>query len=168
MKTIEGYDILKTVLELIVDELTEKQPGYEVISLRFAEIVFMSTVRQYYIKKGRHEKNLLSDEAIYKAVNYIHKNLDDNLSLEKLSRLSGLSRTLFIDRFKKATNQTPFQYIKTWRMTKAKYFLKYSELSLNEISDAIGYHSSSAFSRVFKEVFDISPKKFQREQVTSS
>ncbi len=159
----DRFDLMNSVLELIIDELKAKKAGYKLVSLRFSEILFVSILRHFYLHVIDDSKaNLLNDEAIYNSVNYIHTNIHADLSIQKLSRYSGISRTLFIERFKNSVGYTPLGYIKSWRMTKAKQLLKYSELSLGDISEQVGYASPSAFNRVFKQTFDISPKRFRR------
>lgn len=159
------FDLMNTVLELIIEELSTKKAGYQIVVLRFAEILFVSILRHYYLKLSSNTPattNFLKDEAIYKSVNFIHHNIHATLSIEKLSRYSGISRTLFIERFKKSVGNTPLGYIKTWRMTKAKQLLKKSDFTLGEITEQIGYTSPSAFNRAFKQTFEISPKRYRR------
>ncbi|NAY91670.1 helix-turn-helix domain-containing protein [Muricauda sp. JGD-17] len=155
------FDLVKTILDIIVEELSTKEMGYEIVTLRFAEILFVSILRQFYLKQTQSKTNLFKDRAIYNSVNYIHNNLAASLTIDKLSQFSGISRTLFINRFKESIGNTPLAYIKTWRMTKAKQLLKYSALTLDEISEQVGYASASAFNRVFKQTVGVSPKKFR-------
>jgi len=155
------FDLMDNVLNHIIDELSKEQIGHKTIIIRFAEILFVSILRHYYLNQSTSKINLFNDEAIYKSVNYIHNNLSSNLNIENLSRYSGISRTLFIERFKKSVGNTPLSYIKNWRMTKAKQLLKCSDLSLSEIGEQVGYSTTSAFNRVFKNTFDISPNRFR-------
>ncbi len=157
------YEVLSSVLEMIIDEMSTKQAGYMIVTLRFAEILFVSILRHYYINQSSMNFNLFKDEAIYNSVNYIHNNINNVLSLELLSKKAALSRTLFIERFKKSVGTTPLSYIKTWRMTKARQLLKYSEYSLRDIGQMIGYRSSTSFNRVFKQTFNISPVKYRMQ-----
>lgn len=156
------FDLIDNVLNHIIDEFSKKQLGHQTIIIRFAEILFVSILRHYYSNQSASKINLFNDEAIYKSVNYIHNNLSSTLNLENLSRYSGISRTLFIERFKKSVGNTPLSYIKNWRMTKAKQLLKYSDFSLGEIGEKVGYSTTSAFNRVFKNTFDISPNRFRK------
>lgn len=155
------FDMINAILDLMIEEVSEKKLGHEVVILRFAEILFISILRHHYLKQSRASVNLFKDRAIYRAVNYIHNNIQEGLTIEKLCLHSGISRTLFIERFKNSVGNTPLGYIKSWRMTKAKQLLKYSDFTLNDISDQVGYGSASAFNRVFKQTFNISPKKFK-------
>ncbi|WP_190810414.1 AraC family transcriptional regulator [Flagellimonas sp. S3867] len=155
------FDMINAILDLMIVELSEKKLGHEVVTLRFAEILFISILRHYYLKKATSSMNLFKDQAIYRAINYIHNNIQEALTIEKLCLHSGISRTLFIERFKNSVGNTPLGYIKSWRMTKAKQLLKYSDFTLNDIGEQVGYGSTSAFNRVFKQTFNISPKKFK-------
>ncbi len=155
------FDLIDTVLNAIIDELSKKQVGHKTIIVRFAEILFVSILRHYYQNQPASKTNLFKDEAIYKSVTYIHNNLNNNLTIEILSRFAGISRTLFIQRFKKSVGNTPLSYIKEWRLTKAKQLLNFSDLSIVEISVLIGYNSPSAFNRVFKNTYHISPNRFR-------
>lgn len=155
------FDMIDNILNNILNELSQQIIGYKTITIRLAEILFISILRHYYTKQSMEQINLFNDEAIYKSVNHIHSNLNSDLNIETLCRFAGVSRTLFIQRFKKAVGNTPSSYIKNWRMVKAKQLLKHSKLSLGEIGEQIGYANASAFNRVFKNTFDISPKKFR-------
>ena len=155
------FDLIDNVLNHIIAELGQEQIGHQSIIIRFAEILFVSILRHYYLSQSTTKINLFKDEAIYRAVNFIHKHLNATLTIEKLARLSGISRTLFIERFKKSVGNTPLSYIKAWKMTKAKQLLKHSDLSVAAIGEQIGYNSASAFNRVFKKTFDISPNRFR-------
>ncbi|MGW9684580.1 AraC family transcriptional regulator [Flagellimonas sp. 2504JD1-5] len=160
------FDMINSILDLMVEELSEKRLGYEVVTLRFAEILFISILRHYYLNQVQTKVNLFKDKAIYQAISYIHNNIHDVLTLEKLCLHSGISRTLFIERFKNSVGNTPLGYIKSWRMTKAKQLLKYSDFTLAEISEQVGYGSASAFNRVFKQTFRVSPKNFKNLALT--
>ena len=156
------FDLIHAIFELIVDEMDNRRPGYEIISLRFAEILFISIIRHYYLHQNQGKMNLFKDEAIYQAVNYIHKELGNSLNIETLSRQVGLSRTLFIERFKQAVGETPLKYITNWRMVKAQHLLKNTNMSLTEISEKIGYASEPSFNRVFKQTYHITPGKYRQ------
>jgi 2-isopropylmalate synthase len=46
-------------------------------------------------------------------------------------------------------------------MNEATRLLKESDLQIAEIADAVGYNNIQHFNRVFKEIYDISPKSFR-------
>ncbi len=151
------FDLIYSIFELLLDEWNQKRPGFQIVSLRLAEILFISIIRHYYTHQAESTINLFKDEAIYKVVDFIHRELNTVLNIEKLARHAGLSRTLFIERFKQSVGATPLQYIINWRMTKAKYLLKTTDLSLAEVGAQVGYSSEASFQRVFKGMFGVTP-----------
>lgn len=158
------YDLIYSMFELILEEMTLEKPGYETVSIRLAEILFISVIRHYYLHQASKKLNLFKDELIYEAVNIIHKELATPWNIEKLARRLGVSRTLFIERFKNAVGETPMKYITQWRMTKARYLLKKTDLPLPQISEKVGYYSETAFNRAFKQICGISPGKFRQSE----
>lgn len=155
------FDLIYSIFELLVEEMNLKKAGYETVSLRLAEILFISIIRHFYLQQSKDQLNLFKDELVFKTIDLIHKKLGEEWSIEKLARQAGVSRTLFIDRFKKAVGESPMKYVANWRLSKAKFLLKNSNLSLNQIGEQIGYLSETSFNRAFKQKFNISPGKFR-------
>lgn len=48
-------------------------------------------------------------------------------------------------------------------MDRAANLLKYSEASISEISDYIGFYSQSHFGKVFKQYKKMTPKEFREK-----
>ncbi len=73
----------------------------------------------------------------------------------------GFSRSSFYRKFVSLTGNAPHQYIKKFRLRKAAELIKEGKLSLNEISDQVGFSAPSNFSAFFKKEFGVSPKEFK-------
>ena len=78
-----------------------------------------------------------------------------------------LSGRTFIRRFKKATQNTPFEYIQRVKVEAAKKRFETSTLHINEVMYDVGYNDEKAFRKTFKKFTGLSPleyrKKFNRE-----
>lgn len=99
--------------------------------------------------------------AIVKVRKYILKNIGSDLSLEKLSEISGL-KTAYLSRlFKEECNITISDFIKKQRIEEAKYMLENSQMPIVEISESLGFESHSYFSSVFKNAVGISPTAYR-------
>ena len=155
-------DLIQSMLELIMEELDQQQIGYQIVSGRLAEVLFISIIRHYYIHQTAEKLNLFKDTLISQAVEIIHQDLSINWSIEQLARQVGISRTLFIERFKSALGAPPFTYITNWRMTKAKYLLRHTDNPLAAIAEQLGYQSETAFNRAFKNHSTSSPGRFRK------
>jgi AraC-like DNA-binding protein len=153
--------VTNNIMQLLIDELSNEFYKNQIIIRRLAEILFISVLRLYLSGQESSKVSIFSDQNIYQSLIYIHENLNSKLSIELLTKHLGISRTAFIKRFGKVVGTTPLQYIKEWRLTKAKQLLKYSELSLTEIGEFVGYDSPISFNNAFKNSFKITPHKYR-------
>jgi AraC family transcriptional regulator len=91
------------------------------------------------------------------ALEYVHENLDKNLSLREIAAVSGVSANYFTYLFKQATGYSLHQYVIRQRIEKAKILLLGSGLSIGEIAIRVGFYDSSHFNRHFKRVTGLTP-----------
>ncbi|MDN5211091.1 AraC family transcriptional regulator [Fulvivirgaceae bacterium BMA12] len=154
------FDLLRNIAENLIEELNEQKPGYQLVTLRLADILLISVIRHYYLKNDR-QINFLKDPIIYEALNIMHANLAVNWNIEKIIKELGISRTLFIEKFKKTMGETPIKYLSRWKLNEARSYLKSSSEPIHQIGYAVGYQSEAAFIRAFKKEFAISPHKFR-------
>ena len=161
-----AYSFLNMVIYLI-----EKYYGREVAiwCSKMAEIDFdRIDQNQFIIFSGQKDHN---DHIIKEIQTYIEKNLQEKLSVEELAKKSVTSSRNFIRRFKKATRNTPFEYIQRVRIEAAKKNLESSTLNIAEVMYSVGYSDEKAFRKVFKKYTGLSPlsyrRKFNREMALS-
>ncbi len=93
---------------------------------------------------------------------YINDNLNENLSLAQMSQIAQMSPHYFATLFKQSIGIAPHQYITKCRIEKAKSLLASRELSVTQISDAVGFKSQSHFAKVFCKYVGITPRKFKQ------
>jgi len=105
-----------------------------------------------------------SDFEIRKAVEL---NLTNNLTLDELAFLCHTSISTFKRKFVKIYNETPSQYFLQQKMKIAKSLLLQNE-NPSEVFYKIGYENHSSFSKSFKQVYGLSPKQFQKQDLTVS
>ena len=63
----------------------------------------------------------------------------------------------FEKRFKKATNNTPIEYIQRVKIEAAKKFFENSRKNVNEVMYDVGYNDIKAFRTVFKKITGLYP-----------
>jgi len=101
------------------------------------------------------------DDGILKAQQLMETHLGENLSMENLAGRVGISPRHFIRRFKKATGESPLQYLQQIRIEKAKKIMETRPDTVEEITRAIGYENSSTFRKVFKKFNGLSPREYR-------
>lgn len=67
---------------------------------------------------------------------------------------------------KKELNQNFSDYLWKLRLEKAKELLEQTDMSVDEISSAVGYISASSFRRKFKQEIGLTPSQFRETSVT--
>lgn len=65
--------------------------------------------------------------------------------------------------FKQATDLTPGQYIRNFRITKARHLLESSMLPIEKVAQQCGYDHANSFTRIFKQTYGMTPRKYRRQ-----
>jgi transcriptional regulator GlxA family with amidase domain len=78
---------------------------------------------------------------------------------------SGLSERSFLRRFKKATGQSPLEYIQTLRIEEAKQLLETSDEPLDAIAAEVGYSEASAFRHLFRKLVGVTASVYRRKHL---
>ncbi len=99
---------------------------------------------------------------INNVIDYIDGHIDEKINLEKLSQIAYFSPFHFHRLFCAILNETPLDYLNRTRLQKAANILVMNPgLSITETAYNCGFQSPAAFSRSFKNYFDISPKEYR-------
>jgi AraC family transcriptional regulator len=107
-----------------------------------------------------------------RVLKYINDNLENDLSLVKLSETACFSQYHFHRLFNSFLGETPNDYVKRLRLEKAANLLIYQkQLSITEIAHKCGFSSSATFARSFKEYFNYNAsewRQFGHDQYTNA
>jgi len=96
-----------------------------------------------------------------RVIAYIDARLSDTISLEDLASVAGVSRFHFHRQFKKSLGVTPHDYILRARIERAKGLLLESDLTVGEVSGAVGFVDQSHFSHTFRRLTAMTPRNFR-------
>ena len=100
---------------------------------------------------------------IARAIEFLSSRLSEPVTIEDMAAQVGMSRAAFHRKFKQATTMSPIQFVKAMRLNQAA--MRIAEgMTVNEAATAVGYVSSSQFSREFKRMYGQSPKQWSRSQ----
>ena len=96
----------------------------------------------------------------------VQTNIEKNISIADLAFLCNLSLSTFKRRFVKIYGTSPNKWILQRRMEMAKELLRQPGEKPGEVSYKVGYENHSSFTQSFKQAFGITPKDFQKQQLT--
>ncbi len=113
------------------------------------------------ISPSNAQKSSSNDCRISDALNYIHANYREQISVETLSKTAGYSESRFDRIFKLSTGATPIQYLNNIRLEYATDLLRATSLSVTEIAVSCGFNDPLYFSRSFKKKYSCSPSEYR-------
>jgi AraC family transcriptional regulator len=100
------------------------------------------------------------DEMILPILVYIQTHLEEELSLDKLSKKAGWSAYHFHRVFHETVGETLKSYVTRLKLEKAAFSIQHCDASLMDVSLELGFTSYETFSRSFKKHFGITPRNF--------
>ncbi len=155
---------LNIALDFIDFESIHREPGATSMINRLSEVMFIQTLR-YYMKNSPTDTLFLAalnDRYIRKSIEEIHNNPRKKWKLNDLAKVSGLSRTIYAERFNKLTGTTPIHYLTQWRVEKAKKFLKNESISIDDVALQVGYSAGTSFQKTFKKLTGLTPSAYRK------
>lgn len=99
---------------------------------------------------------------IIDSVNYLNENLEYLPTVKELADRAMVSEVYFRKLFKECYQKSPVEYRNELRLNRAKSYLEHGEISIQEISDTLGYATVSHFIKEFKKRYGYSPLKFKK------
>ncbi|MES3017941.1 MAG: AraC family transcriptional regulator [Bacteroidota bacterium] len=122
---------------------------------------------QLYSKTSRLHENAKNGvrmdiiKRIAMAKDFIISNHEKNIKLEDISSVACLSVSHLIRIFRLIYNKSPYQYLIQVRLERAKYYLRNSGSSIQEIVNLVGFENPSSFIRSFRTTYSITPGAFR-------
>lgn len=116
-------------------------------------------IRKYEQAQASSPKNV--DVVILQVRQHLTEHMSEEIDLEKLLRVHGVSYSWFRRVFKEKVGMSPHQYQIQTRIDKAKDWLKNSTKSVQSIAHDLGYHDSNTFSTLFKKKVGLSPSMYR-------
>jgi len=92
---------------------------------------------------------------------YVDARLGGPISLDDLANVAGVSRFHFHRQFRKTVGVTPREYVLRARIERAKGLLTESDLTVGEVSGAVGFADQSHFSNIFRRLTAMTPRGFR-------
>lgn len=155
---------LDSVMRIASVETESDLPGSEAVVHRLSEIIFIQVIRAYVARAGDSARCLaaIADPHISRAIGAFHNAPGSDWTLESLAKEAALSRTSFVERFGTLMNMTPQQYLRRWRMIRARRDIIDTSDATSQVARRYGYRSDSAFNKTFKQEFGMGPGRLRR------
>lgn len=121
---------------------------------------FIMECYRYFKSEANVKEDVMQN--IEKAILFIQSNYHKPITLDEMTNIANLSKYYFIKKFKEHTDMSPIQYLTKVRIERAFALLRDMNLTINHISEQVGYDNPNYFNKVFRRVVGISPGQFRK------
>jgi AraC family transcriptional regulator len=144
-------------------ELTDGGGGGRVLAESLGNVLAVRLLRQFVAPglAAPGPRHVLPRRKLQAVLDYIEGHLDAELTLERLARVAHLSPYHFARLFKNGAGLPPHQFVVARRVERAKELLRRRDrLPLADIAAEVGFSDQSHFTRHFKRLVGVTPKRF--------
>jgi len=128
----------------------------------YVESLIMVAICELLEVRDSKAPNALSERQLNLVIEYVEARLGQDISVEEIAKVLGLSRFHFSRQFKASTSQSPYQFLLGRRIQRSAEFLSGTDMPLGEIAAACGFNSIAQFSEAFARVHGIRPHAYRR------
>lgn len=161
-------EAIRHSLDQIDVEIVNKAPGWRNLTGHLAKIFLIQFMRHHFAKQSKSPDgvwmNILDDPAISAALKLMHRQPQNNWTVQSLADAVGMSRSAFAARFHSLVGQTPMVYLLQIRMHFACTMLREEKMGIKLIASKLAYASEASFSTAFKRWAGQSPGQFRKSE----
>lgn len=157
--TAGGASAWADLLLYLISRLAEPEEARRIAKLYLLDPHIEGQLCYASLTAGRqHDDQLVAAAQVWAAEHY---HLPNPVTL--MAQRSGLSERSFLRRFRRATGQTPVEYIQTLRVEEAKQMLETTDSAIDEIAAEVGYTEPSSFRNAFRKRVGLSASVYRRK-----
>lgn len=145
-----------------VRKLYDELPCYDENKIK-SIIEIVSILVKHILLENILKPNVIQN--IERATEYIESNLSSSLNIKDIAKNVNLSKSTIYNEFHKHFGCTVNEYINRRRIEKSIEYLDTTDMSLEEISQTVGFSSASYYSVIFKKTKGISPSKYKQSSL---
>ena len=148
---------------LFEEMLNAVEHGYTTLQLLYASQtlthLIAAMIRDH---RSAHQEHPSVHQKIAHTISYMKQHLNQSLQLDALAALASLSRSRYVDLFKRQTGYAPIDYFIRLRMHRACQLLDTTDQSIKTVAAELGYEDPLYFTRLFRSVNEVAPTEYRR------
>lgn len=121
-----------------------------------------------FVKVLKKYKEYVYNSLINRVIQYIKKNIENDLSLEEISSFVNVHPNYLSSTFKKEVGKTLTEYINELKINAIKQYINHTNLSIREISYTFNFNHVPYFYRFFKKHTGLTPKEYRKRSSSTN
>ncbi|QNL48181.1 helix-turn-helix transcriptional regulator [Olivibacter sp. SDN3] len=162
--------IISSLINNMIEEYNNKKSYYDE-NLQHLVTLVLNIISRNVLRREITLSNTRTEEPlINKILVYLHQHIyyPEKLRIKYLAEHFNLSSNYMGEYFKKLTGESLHCYITQYKMNIIEQRLTYSEYSIGQIVDELGFSDESHLSRQFKKHSGMTPADFRRNKVKAN
>lgn len=160
MNFIAKDERIASVITRAFEEISEKKEHYKLVVQGLMSELFVLLLRSYVrddtAMPNAHGRGKRA-ELISPALSMIFKEYRRKISLDELAAACNISKFHFTRLFEQEMGMSPFEYLKSYRISLAAAMLESGAQSIAEVAERCGFCDLSYFYRCYKKVRGVTP-----------
>ncbi len=111
---------------------------------------------------GPRARNALAPRTLARLKAHIEANLANEVTLDSLAVVAGLSRFHLCRAFREATGLPPHAYLNRARLAASRRLLRSTDMPIRDVARACGFASPNQFATSFRKSLGVTPTSFRR------
>lgn len=159
IKIVDNIRIMRAI-ERIVSEMNTKTTYFQhLVIMYYTELLIL-----IYRYMNDSYLSINKNETLKKAIEFIQDNYTNEMSIEKVAHVVGVSDGYLRRLFARHLNISPIDYYNQIRVNKSIELLRVTDLSIKEVCFRCGFKSPQYFSRVFKNQVGVPPSELLKNR----
>ncbi len=164
IKGAELSGALPGLIELMREEAAQQGPGSQAL-LDLLSAALFTMICRVLAGSGMQAGLLIAAQNIrlQPALQAMMGSPQEPWTLDSLAALCHLSRATFVRQFTQLAGESPGKILSSLRMALAARLLKQQQKPVSIIGEAVGYQSTAAFIRVFRDAYGMTPAQWRKQ-----
>ncbi len=144
-------------------EMQQGGLGGRLYSEALGNLFLLNLLRNYCHQRPKFRQYVkgLGDKRLKRVLAYIDQHLAENIDLQKLATVAGLSQCHFSEMFKQSLGVPPYRYVLLQRIERAKRYLRQSNRPINDVALSCGFADQSHLTKHFRKSVGMTPRAFR-------
>lgn len=155
----QDHEQIIQLVHTILAEVKTREPGNEVL----VQACFMILVTMFSRLYGSTPLYVPKENELSRITSFIRQNYSHPICMSDIAHSAMISERKARELFTKEFHCSPMQYLMSVRLKHASYLLRFSDLSVSEIAQQVGFEDNNYFSRCFRQNMNMTPSEYRNQ-----